>query len=66
MNHKIDEVLKEIHNLRKELKEDLQNFRVEVRRGFDGVGEGFKITGKMIDSLPATRENKKSFSGEEN
>lgn len=66
MNHKIDELLKEIHNLRKELKEELQNFRVEVRRGFDGVGEGLKTTGKMIDSLPTGWERKKSRSGEGN
>ncbi|GEM_PF-2561354 len=65
MNDKLDEVLKEIHNLRKELKEELKSFRAEVRRGFDGVGEGFKTTGEMIDSLPNGWENKKGFFREE-
>jgi hypothetical protein len=59
MNDKLDEVLKEILSLQKELEEEFESFRTEVRRGFDDVGKGFITTGRMI--LRPAGKTKKAF-----
>ncbi len=65
MNDKLGEVLKGVLSLQKELKEELERFRAEARRGFDGESEGFKTTGRMSDSLSARWENNEGFPAEE-